>query len=370
MTCRYHKKYPPFLLACLVYLFPAELPAQDSTKHKGKLSWMLLADAFYSYSLNDPPGKAKAPFLYHYNRHDRPALNLALARFSYTRNRYKVQAGLMTGTYPADNTKAEPALFRNIFEGSAGWQWNKKRDGWIEAGIFPSHIGFESAISTDNATLSRSLAADNSPYYECGLNLSAKSLSRKWLFRALLLNGWQRIRRAPGNRGRSWGTQVTYTAGDSWLLNWSSFQGNDKADSVRQFRSFHNFYAQCDLSEKWKLTTGLDIGFQEKKQQRGWDNWYTPVLVVQYVPGTSWSLAGRLEYYHDPHNVIVDPVSPSLPFQTFGASFNADWLLKKFCWWRAEYRFLQSHSPVFEKSSGRSRTDQSFTIAIVIKFQG
>ena len=34
---------------------------------------------------------------------------------------------------------------------------------WLDAGIFVSHIGLESANSRDNLTLTRSIMADNSP---------------------------------------------------------------------------------------------------------------------------------------------------------------------------------------------------------------
>jgi hypothetical protein len=39
----------------------------------------------------------------------------------------------------------------------------------------PSHIGFESVISADCWTLTRSLLAENSPYYETGMRLEATS---------------------------------------------------------------------------------------------------------------------------------------------------------------------------------------------------
>ena len=69
----------------------------------------------------------------------------------------------------------------------------------ITAGIFTSHIGFESAVSKDCWTLTRSILADNSPYYESGARLTYTSNNNKWLISALALNGWQRIQRPAGN---------------------------------------------------------------------------------------------------------------------------------------------------------------------------
>lgn len=352
----------------LVFLLPPSVvAAQDSTRPPPPVSWLLAADLYYSYDLNEPPRHDKPGFLYNYNLHNRPAINLALLKASYTRKRLKAQAGLMAGTYPEANLAAEPAHFRNVFEANAGLKLARNRDYWLEAGIFSSHIGFESAIASDNATLTRSMAADNTPYYETGIKFSYKTVSQKWFFSALLLNGWQRIRRAPGNSGRCWGTQISHTPNDRLLVNWSSFQGNDKPDSARQFRSFHNFYTLFTLSVSWKLTAGLDIGFQRKLRQKGLENWYAPVLVLQYLPGKNWSLSGRLEYYHDPNNIVVDPVTPSLPFKTLGGSFNADRVLKKVGLFRMEYRLLQSRFPVFEQDNRFTKTNHCFTVSLVLK---
>jgi hypothetical protein len=42
----------------------------------------------------------------------------------------------------------------------------------------PSHIGFESAIGKDCATLTRSILADNSPYYEAGVKIDITSKTK------------------------------------------------------------------------------------------------------------------------------------------------------------------------------------------------
>ncbi|WP_133272779.1 outer membrane beta-barrel protein [Hymenobacter radiodurans] len=42
----------------------------------------------------------------------------------------------------------------------------------MDTGIFTSHLGFELALSKDNWTLSRSLMAKNSPYYEAGVRIT------------------------------------------------------------------------------------------------------------------------------------------------------------------------------------------------------
>jgi hypothetical protein len=48
----------------------------------------------------------------------------------------------------------------------------RKKTLWLDAGIFGSHMGFESALSIDNPTLTKSFVAENSPYYWSGAKLT------------------------------------------------------------------------------------------------------------------------------------------------------------------------------------------------------
>lgn len=59
----------------------------------------------------------------------------------------------------------------------------------------PSHIGFESAIGKDCWNLTRSILADNSPYYETGIKLGYTSKNEKLYLAGMYLNGWQRIQK-------------------------------------------------------------------------------------------------------------------------------------------------------------------------------
>ncbi len=121
------------------------------------------------------------------------ALNLGLVHVGYAKQRMRAALGLMAGTYPQANLIAEPELLRNIFEARVGLKLSKRKELWLDAGVFPSHIGLESAIGIDNWTLTRSVIAENSPYYLSGARLTW-TLSKKLELAALMMNGWQRIR--------------------------------------------------------------------------------------------------------------------------------------------------------------------------------
>jgi hypothetical protein len=102
------------------------------------------------------------------------------------------------------NYAAESGVLKNIYEANVGVKISKHKNLWIDAGILPSHIGFESAVSKDCFTLTRSMQAENSPYFESGAKISYTSDNGKWFVSGLVLNGWQRIQRIDGNYRSFW----------------------------------------------------------------------------------------------------------------------------------------------------------------------
>ncbi|GAB4125683.1 MAG: hypothetical protein OHK0045_10190 [Raineya sp.] len=104
-------------------------------------------------------------------------MNLGIIETTLNSENIRGHIALMIGTYSQYNLADEQELIRNIYEGNAGFKPFKKYNFGIDAGIFSSHIGFESAISKNCWTLTRSLLADNTPYYEAGIKATYTSLS-------------------------------------------------------------------------------------------------------------------------------------------------------------------------------------------------
>ncbi len=266
------------------------------------------------------------------------------------------------------NYAAEPGVLKNIYEANAGVKLSKKKNLWLDAGIFGSHIGFESAISKDCWVLTRSILADNSPYYEAGAKLTYTTDNGKWLLSVLALNGWQRITRVDGNSLMSWGTQIQFKPSDKVLLNYSTFIGTDKPDTARLMRYFHNIYGIFNLSDKLGLTLGFDIGMEEKTPSDGGTNtWYAPIGILKYAINEKWAIAGRLEYYNDKNGVIISTGTPN-GFQTTGYSINLDYAAAKNVLLRLEARNLSSKDEVFVKQSKAVKSDASVTGSIAVSF--
>ncbi len=241
------------LLMILTLLFSGTCFAQaeNESEAKSSLTFSGFLEAYYSYDFDNPDNHKRPFFLFSYNKHNEVNLNLGYIKAAYTSERVRGNLALMAGTYANANLSAESGVLKNIFEANGGIKISKDKDLWLDAGIFGSHIGFESAIGPSSWTLTRTILAENSPYYESGAKVSYTTSEGKWFISGLILNGWQHIERPEGNNTPAFGTQLTYKPSDKFLFNYSTFIGNDKPDDAKQWRYFHDFYAVAQITPKF-----------------------------------------------------------------------------------------------------------------------
>ena len=305
------------------------------------------AEVYYQQDFNNPKSNTRPGFVYSHNRNNEVSLNIGLIKASYENEKVRANLGLGVGSYMNANYAAEEGVLKNVFEANVGVKLSAAHDLWLDAGIMPSHIGFESAIGADCYTLTRSMLADNSPYFETGAKLSYSTKNGKWDMAVMVLNGWQRIQRVEGNSTPAFGHQLTYRPTEKITLNSSSFIGNDKPDDTKQMRYFHNLYGQFQLNEKFAVIAGFDIGAEQKsKGSSDYNTWYSPVLITQYNPTDKVSLAVRGEYYNDKNGIIIASGTEN-GLQTFGASLNVDYQILSNLVWRTEVKSLNSKDAVF-----------------------
>lgn len=356
------------MLACLL-AGATQLFAQQDTTQITKLSISGYLEAYYLWDFNNPIGNTRPGFVYSHNRTNEVNINLALLKAAYETTNTRANLALGVGTYMNANYSAEPGVLKNIYEANAGVRISKKHNLWIDAGIFSSHLGFESAIGKDNWTVTRSIFADNSPYFETGAKISYTSASGKLFLSGLVLNGWQRIQRVDGSSLPAFGHQLVYKPTDKWTINSGSFIGSDKADSVRQMRYFHNLYAIYQVNEKLGITFGFDIGAEQKaKGSSTYNVWYTPVLIARYATTERFSLTARGEYYNDKHGVIVS-TGTARGFQTFGYSLNADYAILPNVLWRTELRNLTNKDAIFlDRSNKLLKNSVTAVTALTVSF--
>ena len=342
--------------------------AQQIVKEKSPFTFSGYVETYYSYDFGNPDNHLRPGFVYSHNKHNELNLNLGFAKVNYAKDNVRGNLAIMSGTYAEYNLANEQDLLKNVFEASVGVKISKKHNLWVDAGIMPSHIGFESAIGKDCANLTRSILADNSPYYEAGVKIGYISPSEKWYLAAMYLNGWQRIQKIEGNQTPAFGTQITYKSSVKTTLNWSAYVGNEQPDVDRKWRYFNNFYGQFKFSDKTNLTAGFDIGAQQTLNgSSDYDIWYSPVVILQHKPTAKIQIAARAEYYQDKQGVIIATGTPN-GFKTYGLSANFDYFVSDNVLFRIEARNLSSKDEVFLKDGNPTSSNTFLTTSLAISF--
>lgn len=319
-------------------------------------------ELYYSYDFSNPENHEKPNFIYSHKRHNEMNINLAYVKALYNKNDIRANATLMVGNYGQYNLSAEPTWAQFIYEANVGFKISKKQNIWVDAGIMPSHIGFESATSADCWTLTRSILAENSPYYETGVKLSYTSKSEKFNASFLVLNGWQRIKKPDYIQNPSFGLQLNYKPNTKLTLNYSNFIGTDKADSIHSWRLFHNLYAIYEPTKKLGIIAGFDIA-TDKFNATDYDVWYAPVCILRYKPKEKYSIAVRGEYYNDKKQILIATNTPN-GFQTFGLSSNFDLQVNDKLVWRIEGKEYFSKDKIFNNNNNNF----TVTTSLAVKF--
>src|SRR5690606_16131956 len=155
----------------LLILAPALGVLSAQPDASSRFTFSAYGELYYGYDFSRPDDHERPFFVYNHKRHNEVNANLLLVRGTYTDSLVRANLGLMAGTYAQYNLSAEPGWAQFIYEATIGLKLSRRRNLWLDAGIMPSHLGYESVIGADNWTLTRSLAAEGSPYYETGIRL-------------------------------------------------------------------------------------------------------------------------------------------------------------------------------------------------------
>lgn len=398
---KYQTKILFLLIAITCSIFPLDLESQekggnptrlgvnpDSSEVRNlekeadpkKIQWnsTVFADLYYARTNPTPPDNRR-PYVTQSVYTNEMQLNHGLFHVEGENEKVRFGLGGHTGSYVEANYAGEPEQYQYIYEARVGV--NLWKDLWLDAGIFPSHIGMESAMSIDNQTYTRSLMAENSPYYESGAKLSWEGFEN-WTFSVLALNGWQKIRNT--NNDMALGTQVEYSK-NGFTFNYSTFIGNEApSEERRQTRYFQNFFIAWEPDEKWEIRAAFDIGFQAKnydswfqrlenqdinlinRQTRdtGMFRWYTNALIVSYWITPEFRIAGRVEYFHDPRQLIVQTDSPN-GYQVTSGSVNFDYFITKNTALRFEYRTFSSMDLIFARDEGNPANFENLAVVSI-----
>lgn len=334
-----------------------------NAQNDGPVTFRGYVETYYAYSFIKPPSR-EIPLLYHYHRHNEFGVNTALFQLTSDTGRVRAKLGLHAGTYIAKNYSSEPSLFQHIYDANAGVKLGKNT--WLDAGIFgSSHIGFEGIFAQDNWTLTRSLSAENTPYYETGVKLTHDK--EKLSVSVLALNGWQSI--VEMNDNKAVGTQAVYKHSEKLKLNSSTFIGREKENRLRLF---HDFFFIWQATEKVGITGQLDVGAEEDTAHSGqYLIWWNPTLLIRYASKGKWATTFRAEYYSDADGVIAGQVMPSGEIkgvEILSSSINIDRLISDNCMARIEGRVMKAADAVFPGNNGLQELNATITLSLAVSF--
>jgi hypothetical protein len=325
-------------------------------------------ETYFGYDFNKPTDNNRPGFIYSHNRHNEVNLNLGFIKGSYDNGTIRANLAVMAGTYSNANLAAEPGVLKNVYEANAGLKLSKTVNLWIDAGIFSSHIGFESAVSKDCWVLTRNISSENTPYYESGAKITYGTSDGKFTAAAFYLNGWQRITRQNGNSQPAGGLQLTWKPTSKITVNYSNYLGTEGPDSLHVNRFYHNVYGIFQLTDQFGLTVGFDYGTQQKaKGSSNRNEVLSPVIIAQYILTDKWKVAGRVEHYQDKNGIFIATGTPD-GFKTTGYSLNLDYAPVSNVVVRLEGKVYNSKDKIFIRNQNLVNANAAVTTSIAVSF--
>jgi hypothetical protein len=266
-------------------------------------------DIYAGYLFSKPADK-QIPYFVSSARQAEVNINLAFIECTFQTERLRARVVPGFGTYMTANYAAEPAGMRNLLEASAGYKLFKNKNIWLDAGILGSPYTNENAISAQHLMYTRSMSAENSPYYLSGVKLSTP-LSPKTNLSIYLVNGWQQI--YDQNDRKSVGTQLEFRPKPGHTFTWNTYVGDERSalQPERRLRLFTDVYWVWNSSGPWKATACAYAGMQAATwDPNEWseETWWQANFILSRELTRKLSLAGRVEYFWDAQSVLVTPV--------------------------------------------------------------
>lgn len=306
------------------------------------LAWSGFLDTYYAYDFNDPKERDRS-YTTQPSRHNEFNINLAYIDIELKEPERRGRIALQHGTSVDSNYAGESnKSLQVIQEAFVGFKLAEKLG--MDAGIFFSHIGHESFISKHNINYTRSLNADNVPYYQTGVRFDYE-INERESFQLHILNGWQRINE--NNSGKALGTQYKRVLNDSSTFTYNTFFGDELETSAKsRFRTYHNFMFESKFAELLAQYS-LDMGTQAQEDEKGIDTWYATSLMIGHKLDSKSQVGYRLEYYLDKDQANVVTNTPN-GFQVLSISINFDREIAKETFWRTELRSFSSKDKIFQ----------------------
>ncbi len=333
-----------YLLSTFMVIFVVPLQAQeDSASIKSKTDLTFYVDTYYGYDFNKPYDNSRPWFLYQYNRNNTMSINMAMVSLSHEYGNLTANLGFNAGDFPANNMAHERPLLRTLYQANVSYLFCNKLQ--FTAGMFGSHMGFESALSFDNLLTGHSLASEWTPYYLAGAKLEYTPVD-SWLIGLTVANGNQAITEYSGNNNKLVGLQVNWKPNENIVINYSNMYYNDAPDSASQFVFYSNLYTTMTFSNRCDFVVGFDYGINDNSVTNEVYDVMVASALARFKLNERFALAGRMEYYRDENATLISTPT-GFAFETLAYSLNFDYSPNQKIKMRLEGRMFSAANAIF-----------------------
>jgi hypothetical protein len=341
-------RYKVLVNTSIIFLFNSILFGQNDWGKiiKNHSTPKAFAEVYFGINALNSSDNQRPDFFYNYKNLNEIGLNSAIVGFDFDYRRVRSSISFIAGNYATFNLAEEPRGLNNIYEANFGFKLLKYHDLWLDVGVMESNLGFESVISTTTNAMTRSLLAENSPYYLNAAKLGYTTFDERWKFELLVSNGWQTMT----NGNLSFGHTIQFHPNHNWTINSSSFAGRitlpsfpESSNFMKHDRFFHNFYFKRETNQS-TLTFGFDAGVDINIINGISKKW--SALIAQYAVHLTEKLTvnARGEYYSDPNETVA--ILPGVgAVDVFGFSINTDFKMHDIIQLRLEARYIYNTTP-------------------------
>ncbi|WP_447975415.1 outer membrane beta-barrel protein [Nitrospira sp. Kam-Ns4a] len=213
----------------------------------------------------------------------------------------------------------------------------------VQAGIFPSLIGYESLYAKDNFNYTRAWIADYSPYLMMGVN-ALYPFNDRWTGAVFVINEYFHLQNA--NSLPSYGAQLAYRPAQAWVLKETVYCGPDQSATALAFwRLFSDSIVEWKVTDDLILVGEYQVGTQRAAAVPGHPRQFYmgAAFPVRWHLGGPWSVALRPEVYWDRNGLITgDRQFIRAVTATTEYKLPAGWTTARL---RLEYRYDESTGP-------------------------
>jgi len=185
----------------------------------------------------------------------------------------------------------------------------------IQAGLFPTQVGYEGAAVKDNWNYSRSNTFNFLPFFHVGGRVSYP-ITEKLSATAAVYNGWNQA--TDLNKNKTMSVQLSYV-GEKGFINGLYMGGVERArndGSGEPWRNLFDVVGQYDVNDMLSLATDVNAGFE--KSNIGDHKWFAASLYAR-LKALEWLyFAGRGDGIFE-FNPGVNPSNPANSILILGA---------------------------------------------------